>query len=405
MQTEILIIGGGAAGLTAACEIAKSHRVILLEKQPRVGRKLLATGNGRCNMTNMRASVRDYHGNIEAVERVNAQFSPDRVRKFFESVGLMSVADHEGRVYPKSNQAASVLDALRFCALERGCEMLCDCRAESVKICKNGFEVHAGESTFEARRVLIASGGLAGGKLGACGDGYKLFESLGHASSPKFPAIAALKVSQEQVRGLKGQRVECAIELFAENKCIRAERGEILFGEDGLSGIAVMQLARACNQALREGKKCRAVVRLLDSGGYKTVSTRVCAFPARAVEDILSGVVPKRVGMMLAKRAGIEPLSRAAGTLNDNEVRLLGGLLEKWTFDITATQGFDQAQVTAGGVRLDSFDLSTLESKKHPGLYIAGEVADVDGDCGGFNLQWAFASALVAANAINNSMR
>ncbi len=404
MRTEILIIGGGAAGLAAACALSNRRRVVLLEKQPRVGRKLLATGNGRCNMTRLGASARDYHGSPEAAEKVNRRFPPEKVRAFFESIGLMSVADDVGRVYPRSNQAASVLDALRLCAQERGCEMICDCAAQSIRPMNGGYEVRAGERTFFAKKVLIAAGGLAGSKLGACGDGYRLFEQLGHSSAPRFPAIAALKTPPEQVRGLKGQRIECRITLEIDAKTARTETGEALFNEDGVSGIAAMQLARECNSALRAGKKCRIAIRILDSGGESAVRARVRSFPERPIEDLLSGIVPKRVGMAIAKTAGVEPLTRAAGTLNEREMKRLGALLESWQLDITGTQGFEQAQVTAGGVRMDAFDWNTLESKKHAGVYIAGEVADVDGDCGGYNLQWAFASALTAAEAIDKAL-
>lgn len=401
-NAENLIIGGGAAGLAAACALVqRGCAVTLLEKQARVGRKLLATGNGRCNLTHMGATARDYHGARGAVQAALNRFPPEQVRAFFASLGVSTVEDEEGRVYPMSRQAASVLDALRLYLQESNAEVIPNCAAEEVRRDRRGFEVRAGEQTFLARRVLIATGGLAAPKLGACGDGYRMLERLGHASGTRFPAIAALKTPPEPVRGLKGQRIECELALEIDEKVARIERGEVLFSESGLSGIAAMQLARACNEALRAKKSCRVSLSILPCGGRSALDARVKALPDRAIEDLLSGIVPKRVGMALAKAAGIEPLNRAARTLTGAELARLGALLERWTMQITATEGFDQAQVTAGGVDLSVFDWDTLESRRVPGLYIAGELADVDGDCGGYNLQWAFASALTAAAAMS----
>ena len=401
-NAENLIIGGGAAGLAPACALLqRGQTVTLLEKQSRVGRKLLATGNGRCNLTHMGASARDYHGARGVAQAVLNRFPPERVRAFFASLGVQCVEDGEGRVYPMSRQAASVLDALRLYLQENGAEVITDCAAEDIRRGKRGFEVRAGEQIFFARRVLIATGGLAAPKLGACGDGYRLLERLGHASTPRFPAIVALKTPPEQVRGLKGQRVECELALEIDGKIARVERGEALFSESGVSGIAAMQLARECNAALRAKKRCRAVIAILPDGGREALQACANALPERAMEDLLSGIVPKRVGMALVKAAGIEPLNRPARTLTGAERARLGALLERWPLDVTATEGFEQAQVTAGGVDLGAFDWNTLESKRVPGLYIAGELADVDGDCGGYNLQWAFASALTVAEAMS----
>lgn len=458
---DLIIIGGGAAGLAAACAAARpGRRVVLLEKQSRVGRKLLATGNGRCNLTRLGAKPSDYFGARGAAATALRLCPPEDVLAFFDELGLPAAPDEEGRVYPLSNQAASVLDALRLSAAERGCEIRTDCAAEEIRAEGNSqarsarsdaqsrgqkasgrsaepypsfraggvhgkgalpsafassehergssdaassFLVRTSDGqTLRARRVLICTGGLAAPKLGACGDGYKLMEMLGHSSTPKFPAIAALKTPPEPVRPMKGQRAECLLTLTGGNRTLRAERGEALFADGGVSGIAAMQLARACQTALRAGERCALHLNFTPDweDADARLSERARRLPLRMMEDFLSGVVPKRIGQTLVKAAGIEPLSREARSLSPRELRALAAALIDWTLPVIGTQGFEQAQVTAGGVSMDGFDPETMQSRRVPGLYGAGELMDVDGDCGGFNLQWAWSSALIAARHI-----
>ncbi len=399
MTHDVIIIGGGASGLAAACRLA-GRRVLALEKQPRVGRKLLATGNGRCNFTNIHAAKEDYPGERAAAERVLFRNPPDRVIEFFEHLGVPAVQDDAGRVYPMSGQAASVLDALRLYAVEHGVEILTNSPVTKVE---KGFSVRAGEKIYRSKCVLIATGGLAAPKLGACGDGYRILQSLGHPSARTFPALTPLKTSADDVRSLKGQRIRCDLILMHGQDVIRVESGELLFSEDGLSGIAAMQLSRDVGAL---GSGCEVRVRILKDkdAALSMLKARRDNLSGRMMEDFLSGIVPKRVGMAIVKRAGILPMSRTAHTINDTELSRLAHLMTDWRFPISGTNGFDAAQVTAGGVRLKDFDWDTLESKKVPGLYAAGEMLDVDGDCGGYNLQWAWASALTAAQAIEQML-
>ena len=386
---DLIIIGGGAAGLAAACATARAgRRVVLLEKQSRVGRKLLATGNGRCNLTRLGARPSDYFGARSAAATALRLCPPEDVLAFFDELGLPAAPDEEGRVYPLSNQAASVLDALRLSAAERGCEIRTDCAAEEIraegnsqtrsarrgdgaqgrkqkassrfaesypsfradaahshradgasigdgrgKPCPSGadaahshrmddalpaFLVRTSDGqTLRARRVLICTGGLAAPKLGACGDGYRLMERLGHSSTPKFPAIAALKTPPEPVRPLKGQRAECLLTLTGGNRTLRAERGEALFADGGVSGIAAMQLARACQTALRAGERCALHLNFVPDweDADARLAERARRLPLRSMEDFLNGVVTRRIGQTLVKAAGIEPLSREARSL------------------------------------------------------------------------------------------
>ena len=406
MTYDVIIIGGGAAGLMAACALSEAGvRVALLEKQARVGRKLLSTGNGRCNFTNLNAVEADYHGSKALLRAALRAWPPKRVCERFSDLGVPARADGEGRAYPASNQAAAVLDALRLAADEAGCETACGFAVASLSAGRDGFTAQAGDGrAVKGRFAIVCTGGLAAPKLGACADGYRLLSSMGHEISPRRPALAPLKTPPEAVRALKGLRAQCRVALLADGREVRAERGEVLFAEYGVSGIAAMQLSRAAGEALERGQSVELAIDFLperDAGGVEDMLHGLRKrLPERALEDLLTGVVPKRIGQTLFKGAGVAPLNRPARSLSDAELRAIATQLRSWRLPVVGVQGFEQAQVTAGGADGDGFDPETLESRCVPGLFAAGEVLDVDGDCGGFNLHWAWASALMCAEAI-----
>ena len=402
-EYDVLIIGGGASGLIAACALAlRGRRVVLLEKQGRVGRKLLSTGNGRCNLTNLNAGAGDYHGSRQAAVAALRAWPPKKVLAFFDALGIPCAADEAGRVYPMSRQAASVLDALRLCCDENGVDTRTAFEVRWLAGRNGGFEAVAADGrSVRARCALVCTGGLAAPKLGASGGGYALLEGFGHQIAPRFPAIAALKTSPEAVRGLKGIRAEGTIALLADGGAVREEAGEVLFGEDGVSGIAAMQLARQANEALRAGRRCEARLDFMPGADVAAaLKARAKHLPRRRTEDFLNGIVPRRLGQALARAAGLD-VAAAAGELTGAQLSRLAAALGGWTLPVTGTQGFDQAQVTAGGAILKDFDIRDMQSQRAPGLFAAGEVLDVDGDCGGFNLQWAWSSALMAVDGID----
>lgn len=404
---KTIIIGGGAAGLFAACALSRAGvQTILLEKQNRVGRKLLSTGNGRCNLSNLTASEKDYHGDVRYVRAALDAFTPRDAMAFFESIGLVCFSDDAGRVYPRSNQAAGVLDALRLFADENGCEILTEFEAKSILRRSNGFTVKAEDGrSIQGDFVIIACGGLAAPKLGGCTDGYKLLEAFGHEISARYPAIVALKTDADLLRGLKGIRMQGEIELICDGKTLRKEQGEMLFSESGVSGIAAMQLGRAANLALSKGRKCAVRMNFFPGAAKNLLHLRARTMPERSLDDFLSGLVPKRLGQTIIKSAGVYPLSMKVCDLNDSQLSAIFRALTAWTLNVKATLGFDQAQVTCGGAELRDFNSATLESRRARGLFAAGEVLDVDGDCGGFNLHWAWASANLCVQEIIKHIR
>ena len=396
------IIGGGAVGLMAACLLLRAgQKCTVLEKQQRVGRKLLSTGNGRCNMTNIRATDKNYWGDRKYVNAALKAFSPEDAIAFFGSIGVPCTIDEEGRVYPLGNQAAGVLDALRLYISENGGEFRCE--FDAVKISRNkwGWTLAsaAGES-LKADYIIIACGGSAAPKIGGGNGGYKLLESLGHKITPKFPAIVPLKTDAEAVRALKGNRADCTLTLFDRGQTVKTEKGEVLFGDGSVSGICAMQMAREVNRRMHKGGKCTLKINFAENLQPGFVKERCGLLPERNMEDFFAGMLPKRLGQVLIKAAGVYPLSIPAKELTNNQISAIESAVCGWELPILGTLGFDQAQVTSGGAEIHSFDENTLESRLAEGIFAAGEVLDVDGDCGGFNLQWAWSSAYLCAREI-----
>lgn len=387
MRYDAIIIGGGAAGLAAAVALSRrGRRVAVLEAQPRVGRKLLSTGNGRCNFTNTGAAPEDYFGDAALARGALAAFPPARVLEFFASLGVPARVDAEGRAYPSSNAASSVLDALRLSLQEAGGEEVVGFRVRALS--RDLVATAEDGRQMAGRCALLATGGLAAPSLGAADAPF--VKTLGLRFTRRAPALAPLET--ESVPALKGLRAQCVLSLEGH-----MERGEILFTEYGVSGIAAMQLSRFA----RPG----ATLSIDFLGGAQpALAARAQMLPKRRMEDFLNGIVPRRVGQVLTKSAGI-PLSKTAGELDAAEISALETVLTGWTLPVRGARGYAQAQVTAGGLEGAQFDPDTLEARRVPGLYAAGEMLDVDGPCGGYNLQWAWASALLAARSMDERLK
>ena len=398
MQT-VIIIGAGASGMIAALTAAETpgRHVTLLERQQRVGRKLLATGNGRCNLTNTGATIENYHGeNRDFAAPALTAFPPEKTLEFFHKLGLLTVEEPGGRVYPLSDSANSVVDVLRFALTARGVELRAAEPVREIARKKGGFTVTTEEETLFAHKLIVACGGAAGAKLGGVMDGYALLNQLGHKRTALYPALVQLVTAPEYPRALKGVRADCALRLLAGGECLAESAGELQFTETGVSGPAVFDVSRAASTG---GKGL-----VLEADFLRKYSTdavisllkeRIQTLPNLDASDMLTGVVHNRLGKMLVKYAGLEantPLPR----LDDGALRQLAEACKDFRLDVKGTEGFDKAQVTAGGVKTSGFNPETLESWFVPGLFACGEVLDIDGDCGGYNLQWAWASGRLA---------
>ncbi len=397
---DLVIIGAGASGMAAALSAKKENpkaKVLVLEALPRVGKKILATGNGRCNLTNFSATPESY-GN-PFVASVIKQYPPEKIVSFFSSIGLECVSDSESRVYPMSNMAASVLDCLRFEIERLGIDVLTETKAESVKSVNGIFIIN---SKIRTKKLIVSAGGKASPSQGSDGSGYELLRSLGHRITPLYAGLVQLTV-KENLRTLKGIRVKAGVTLKNKSgKALDSSSGEILFADYGLSGIAVMDISRSVKN---ENCICELNVlpELSAADVYTFIERSKKRNPSQSAEDALTGIIPRMLGHYLIKMVGLSADIRLS-ELKEQQIHSLADKLKHLTFNVTGTKGFDNAQITVGGADTDRFDDKTLESKSVRGLYCTGELLDVDAPCGGFNLQWAWASGLAAGTAAAKSL-
>lgn len=388
-RPKVLIIGGGAAGLTAAIASARlGVDVTLVESDARVGRKILASGNGRCNLTNVSASPRAFN-HPDFVAPILGTNTCESIRTFFGEIGLLTRADDEGRVYPATNSAGSVLDALRMECAHLGVDVRCGFDAERVlgSPDAHGFLVSSLEGkAVHADAVVVTTGG-----------GGSLLADTGHRMVTSCPVLGPLKTETDPIRGLSGVRIRCAATLFANvdddgtgGQPLTTEHGELLFRDYGVSGIMVFDLSRY----LEDG--CAISIDLfpdVTAGELEAmISQRCVALHWRTAETFFAGMLHDRVARAVLRTAAIgqhmqvETLPQAR----------LAELLKDFRLRITGMGDAAQAQVTRGGASVAQFDPDTLASSRVDGLFAAGEVLDIDGRSGGFNLHWAWTSGIVA---------
>ena len=400
-ETMIIgIIGGGASGMAAALAAAenKENRMILFERQARVGRKLQATGNGRCNLTNLTAGSRGYHGEDPAfAEPALVALPPERTLQWFCDLGLYTVAEPSGRVYPYSDQANSVVDVLRFALQKENIQLLTGCEITKVYRCESGFSVEWDGGSQFCDKLIIACGGLAGTKLGGSMSGYKLLRSMGHHCTRLRPALVQVKSAWNGCVSLKGVRANCRAQILHDGAVTAESTGELQFTEYGLSGPVIFEISRDVCQS-RGQWSCRLdfLPNLEEPALLNMLKRRIDK--CLPVEELLTGVLHNRLGRVLCAAVGIKG-QRTTDTLTEDELLAVCRAVKSFEVSLTDTMGMENAQVTAGGILTGEFDAHTMESKLVPGLYACGEVLDIDGDCGGFNLQWAWSSGFLAGKS------
>ena len=391
------IIGGGASGMAAALAAAENPgvQVLLFERQARLGRKLQATGNGRCNLSNIHAGERGYHGNAPEFSRPALEaFDPEATLKWFEDLGLFTVTEPSGKVYPYSDQANSVTDILRFALERENIRVLTGCEITKIRRTEAGFLLFDGENTYDCHKLIVACGGLAGSKLGGSMAGYKLLGKLGHRTTRLRPALVQLKSSWGSLVSLKGVRANCHAQILCNDAVYAQSTGELQFTEYGLSGPVIFEISRDVCEAPGTWL-CRLDFLPEVSAEVLLQALQRRRNTALAAEELLTGILHNRLGRVLTKAAGIGTAIPIA-KLTDEELNAVCEAVKAFDVSLTEPMGMDSAQVTAGGVETDGFDPATMESRLIPGLYACGEVLDIDGDCGGYNLQWAWSSGRLA---------
>ena len=396
---EIVVIGGGAAGMAAAIEAARhGAKVTLLERMDRVGKKLLATGNGRCNLMNVGEAC--YPGGSAFARSVLDKCGVAEQTAFWQELGLRLRVEDGGRVYPASGQASTVLDALRLAMDNLGVEIVTGASVKDIRPGKRGFTVTADAGTWRGDRVILAGGGCAQPKLGSDGSLWAIAERLGHTLVQPKPALTQIMTDTLPIKGLSGIRVKAEVAVVKAGRVLHEESGEVLFADYGISGVCVMQCARFAAQ----GSVMR--LNLLRGMGFEDARQaegellrRKAAWGSQPMEKLLTGLCVPRLAGSLCMEAGIRFRDRLIGSLKDSEASALAQVLGAFMLPVKGVKGFDSAQVTAGGLNVREFDPATMASRLVPGLYAAGEMLDVDGTCGGFNLMFAFGSGLLAARA------
>lgn len=378
LDRNITVIGGGASGMAAAISAARQSagKVRLIEKNSELGRKLLATGNGRCNLSNT---------SCEGAEKT---------LDFFSELGLLMRVEEEGRVYPYSEQASAVRDALLNEMEDRKVEILCDTEVRTAEKKDSSFVITTADGKeFRADALILATGGKAGPQYGSTGDGYRFAKAFGHSVVRLMPSLVQMVSEDPFFKELKGVRAKGKVDLIQEEKVIDTETGEIQFTEEGLSGICIFNLSR--NYVRGD------IIRIDLFPGYgkdgleDIISRRAGTLGNRSMSQFFNGVLHKKMIPVVLAKLGLDKDRKAAG-LDMKEIRDMVRFLKGWDISISGTKGWKEAQVTAGGIDLNEIDPETMESKLVPGLYFTGELLDFDGKCGGYNLQWAWSSGLIA---------
>lgn len=403
-ELKIGVIGGGASGMMAAITAAKNGaKVTLLEGGDRVGKKILSTGNGKCNLGNTDLKVSDYCGaNPDWISQCLAQFDTNATIAFFEDAGML-IKNKNGYLYPLAEQASVVLDVLRGLLKSAGVEVITECKVMDVTIGKQGkFCVKSQDKKFEFDRVILACGSKAAPKTGSDGSGYDLAKKLGHAMVPVVPALVQLCCEENYLKEIAGVRAEAVVRVLNETECIE-EQGELQLTDYGISGIPVFQLSRKVGYILRKRKN--PVVAEIDFLPQYTEEELDALFETRYeliknlivdqnIEEFFTGILNKKLMLLFIKLAGLKR-EQTFSSLKKADLKRVFGYFKHFQVHITGSKSFENAQVCAGGVNTEEVK-TTMESAVIPGLFFAGELLDVDGRCGGYNLQWAWCSGYLA---------
>lgn len=400
---KVAVIGGGAAGMMAAVTAASDGaRVILLEHKDRIGKKILSTGNGRCNFTNTHQEPLCYHSEDPLFPwGIIEKFDARKAISFFLQLGVYS-KNRNGYIYPNSDQASAVLDAFRM-ELERlQVEIRTGVSIREINPGKNGFLIRTDHENVRADRVILCTGSKAAPATGSDGSGYDLAKRFGHRLIPVLPALVQLRCEGSFFKAVAGVRVNGSVAVWSEGECIARDTGEIQLTDYGISGIPVFQVSRYVSKLLYEKKEVKAVLDFMpdftEEQARAFLSARAKMRPEKSADMFLIGLFHKKLSDLWMRLSHI-PRDRKAGTLTENEINCLVRLIKHFEVTVKATNSYEQAQVCCGGIDTAEVDPETLESRYVPGLYFAGEILDVDGMCGGYNLQWAWASGRTAGKA------
>lgn len=397
MKQHVIVIGAGASGLVAAIGAAREGaRVTVLEHSAKPGKKILSTGNGKCNLTNLVMPKDAYRGSQpDFIEKVINQFPVSATMQFFENIGIV-LMDKNGYVYPNSGQAVSVLEALLFELRHQGVTIETDCNVEKIK---KDLSIITTKGKFKADAVILAAGSMAAPKTGSDGSGYQMASALGHRVIEPLPSLVQLRCKEKWFKQAAGVRTDGSVALKINGKTMAADRGELQFTDYGISGIPVFQVSRFAARGLYEKMPVIAELDLFPGMDYAStecfLTNRIKTIGYRPADEFLNGILNYKLARILLDETKI-PLAGLISDITPAQIKKITAAMKKLCVEIISVNSFDQAQVCSGGVDTRDVKPETMESKLVAGLYLAGEILDVDGICGGYNLQWAWSSGMVA---------
>jgi predicted Rossmann fold flavoprotein len=408
---EIAVIGGGAAGLATAIftrQLNPTASVVVLDGAKKLGAKILVSGGGRCNVTNAIVTEQDFWGGRPTIVRnILRAFAVPETVAFFENIGISLHEEHDGKLFPDSNRARDVLDALLREADRVGVTVLTNHRVQGVLLDNRTFTLVTTQRSIAVDRLVLATGGCSLPKSGSDGTGYDIARVLGHTLVPTTPALAPLTLNDGELhRKLSGVSHDAELTVWIDDRRSIRLRGSLLWTHFGISGPLVLNASRHWCRARLENKKVRVTLNFSPSSTFDAMDRRLtdltASRPRASIPALLATFFPAAVANALVGAVGIDENVGAAQLTRSDRRRLVHALVE-WNLPISDTRGYNYAEATAGGVELTEIDPSTMHSRVCPGLYLVGEVLDVDGRIGGFNFQWAWSTAHVAARALANN--
>lgn len=399
---DVIIIGAGASGLMAAAAAAsKGARVALLEHKDDIGKKILATGNGRCNFTNTDMSVNKFHGSKALIKNGLSQFNYSDTIRFFKGLGIPAY-DNAGYIYPNSRQAASVVAAFRMELMRLHVDVKTGINITDIKPAddRTGYCIQTDKGSFKSKRLIIACGLMASPKLGSDGSLFRQIEALGHHIQKPLPALCGFSCDGLNFKKITGVRCDATVASVIDGQMTEQNTGELQLADYGISGIPVFQISSLMSRALNKGQKVEVIIDFLPAfsddelNGY-IKDRSITTTDNRSLNEMLNGLLNNKLLLELIHKSGVSP-DKKGRLLTDDDCKSLTRSIKHTAVSVKKPRGLEFAQVCAGGIYTKEIDVRTLESKIHPGLYFCGELLDVDGICGGYNLQWAWTSGYIA---------
>ena len=397
---HVAVIGGGAAGMMAAITAAREGvKVTILEHKDRIGKKILSTGNGRCNFTNTYQTPACYRSdNRDFAWNIIQKFNVEKTISFFKELGIYP-KDRNGYLYPYSDQAAAILEVLQIEIAKLDICVMTEINVLDIQPVKRGIRVTTDKKTITVDSVILACGSKAAPVTGSDGSGYQLAKLLGHRIVPVLPSLVQLRCAEKFYKSISGVRVQGTVEIYADDISLASDTGEIQLTNYGISGIPIFQVSRYAAKAIYQKQSVTAVLNFMPDMNkdefLSFLQERITLCPYKTLDEFFTGIFPKKLCELWIRLSRL-PKEMRVSDLSGEQLEKLVLLIQHLRTHITETNAFEQAQICCGGVDTTEINPDTLESNYVPGIYFAGELLDVDGICGGYNLQWAWSSGFVA---------